>query len=100
MIDGIANGLSALGHKTLCLNDDIEDKKLSDVISFCDAFIQINNVRDETQQNFKCIFISWIQDVYSSDTKMTFEKTGGSQSEMISSISFVILKYLDLIYLL
>ena len=74
MIDGIANGLSALGHKTLCLNDDIEDKKLSDVISFCDAFIQINNVRDETQQNFKCIFISWIQDVYSSDTKMTFEK--------------------------
>jgi hypothetical protein len=74
MIDGLGSALEKIDHEITYISASDDENKIANSIHGVDAFIQINNARTDTQQDFGCTFITWVQDVYSADSEMVFKK--------------------------
>lgn len=79
MMSGLAQGLANAGAKTLLMSWDRDAKQRLEILKAADYFIQINNLRTVEEQALKnCTFITWFQDIYSSDLDATFQRNGWS----------------------
>ena len=74
MIDGLGSALEKIDHEITYISASDDENQIANSIHCVDAFIQINNARTDTQQDFDCIFVTWVQDAYSADTEMVFKK--------------------------
>ena len=99
MIDGLGSALEKIDHEITYISASDDENQIANSIHCVDAFIQINNARTDTQQDFDCIFVTWVQDAYSADTEMVFKKTDGGRNIRISFIFYVTPIFLDLNYL-